>query len=147
MTTFSSVLMGFRYPKKRFSMAKIETLSEQVIKLSHENVKLREIKVFADRKIKVLTIFEVYQDDVISVLCTKFRAFKRSDDSGQETLKQEVNDVLEQSDGAVAVGALIKDFPDMEHLVSLHESPEILSISSVLGEWIDQADHIGASHA
>ena len=128
-------------------MAKIETLSEQVIKLSHENVKLREIKVFADRKIKVLTIFEVYQDDVISVLCTKFRAFKRSDDSGQETLKQEVNDVLEQSDGAVAVGALIKDFPDMEHLVSLHESPEILSISSVLGEWIDQADHIGASHA
>ncbi|CAF9933644.1 MAG: hypothetical protein ALECFALPRED_005650 [Alectoria fallacina] len=86
---------------------------KQVVRLSHENAKLREIKAFANRKIQALTIFAAHQNDAISVPCTKFRALKESNDS--ETLKEEVNDVLDQSNGAV--GALVREFPDREDLV------------------------------
>lgn len=44
---------------------KIKDLSNQIIKLSRENAELRIIKTFIDRKIKTLTIFETYQNDII----------------------------------------------------------------------------------
>lgn len=55
---------------------------------------------------------------------------KRLNNSNREILKQKVNDVLNQFNKTIDV--LIKKFFDVKNLISLHESSEILSVSSIL---------------
>lgn len=109
---------------------KIENLSDQVARLLFENVKLREIKVFIDYKIKVLTIFTIYQNDVINVFYIKFKLIKKLNILDLNILKQKMNNILNKFDKMFVV--LIKNFFNVKNLISLHESVKILNVFLIL---------------
>ena len=77
---------------------------------------------------------------MVNILFIKFKMIKELNSSGLETLEREVNEILNESDKATAT--LIKQFFDIKELVSRHKNAEMLSIFSILAEWVDKDDHL-----
>ena len=108
--------------------------------LTKEVIELRALRVFADKKIRALTVFASHQDEAVHLLAGKFQSYHQGR-TDMDTLARGVNDIVEKA--TQAVNTLSAEFPSLEEFVSQHDDPSDLSTSARLAEWID---HIQKTH-
>ena len=130
----SSARYGFTPIRPIVPTSQHQALSDQIAILAKENADLRALQVFADQKIKALTIFGAHQDEAIWLLMRKFKNFQMAGagESDREVLEQDINSIASKADDAVT--SLRRQFPSLEELVSRHDDEFSFSISPALGD-------------
>lgn len=114
-------------------MASKEGLSDQVTRLTRE---IAELRAFADKKVRALTIFGAHQDDALWLLSHKFEALKlEHHEEVREQLERDINAILEESNNAVVT--LRERFPSLEALLAQHDDTANFSTTAALRECQD----------
>ena len=90
--------------------------------LTKEVTELRALRVFADKKIRALTVFASHQDEAVHLLAGKFQSYHQGQ-TDMDTLAMGVNDILEKA--TQAVNTLSAEFPSLEEFVSNTMIPRI----------------------
>ena len=134
-----------KHPKRRMiTQQATDPIEKRVETLTKENLELKNLRNFADAKIRALVVFGAHQDDAINLLANQFSELqtKLQARTGID-LDQVAADVNHIVDRAMhAVTELASEYPTTEDLVSVHENQEDFSTSAALAEWLSGLDHI-----